>query len=330
MAKATIIGGTEVSVQNRPYRENLSDMMTTFKNVLTYFKQSGRALSGIQKLSLAPSAKLAVFPTVVLVPLYEEYQQPSGGLGRYTANYSLQANLYTKGVPISSTMRSGITLWESLQDIINWNPKLLDHTLDNTTTENVDYVDKALTVHIGNAALGPINPERAQGLQSVEIPIVIKTFLDLPAVITQSTTWQSGGVKPLLDAIYTTISGDSTLSSVFKTFEKQNIPPISKYPALTMGMEEVEQIRHTGWESRVVAVQLIVWSQMLPTQSSLTQHLSRVEQVRDVLFQNYGWGGLCVDSWIPRVDHGAYSADGKRDTLYSSLITLACEVRVDY
>jgi len=284
-------------------------LLTNIQSTLNSYTGSGESLEGLRIIRgvLPPQA---VFPVAAVLPVAERYAPPFGG-GVYKVYRRVNIEVYTRSYKSPrDALKDAMDYAESIRSILQDNYKLPSNGSDT-----------AWNITFGGIAYGMGGQLKGSFLQRAVVQVFIISDEEWASHTPVSTITEPDS-KSLMEAVYSTLSGDSNLSAV-KTFFEGTTPPIAdrQFPAVSVFLDS-EDSSHTeaGRDTVRRMLRLEVWSRLYGKEKSLDDNLDVVEALKASVQRNHQWGGKCVRSVIESIDYKQFVGD--RNILYDTAVNV--------
>jgi len=265
------------------------DLLYQLKKILLHYQKS--TLSGVRTFKLGVLPPQPIFPAINIMPEEETYQYNYNG-GKYEVLRSFLFEIYARHDSPAHAMETARDLVGFIKEILK-----INQTLDGVAVDlefHPRIFEELISFH-------------GKYLQIGTIPIRVLSYEFLPINRVQEDRIVSTTSSELINEIFQTLlncklkSGQFSLRNVAQ-FEKSRIPPIPKFPAITVTEPQLDQNRtYTGLDAGNRDFEVSIYTRLLDKDALLTDNLKILEVVKDVLQLHHRFGGRCIHSWVDSV-----------------------------
>jgi len=296
---------------------------TTMKALLTNIKQvflNARTSIGCDHYKRGILAIQPRFPCIAILPMTESIVEFRSG-GQYVIQRNINIEAYTKHFDTQKGL-------ERLKKIVAGMVNVCQtQNLDSTSTWKTTTIDSTWGSEVYET---PFEIEN-QIIQVATIPMTFTSHETMPTGRTPSATVVETSQSSLVDAIYSKILTYVNATDTFldlanvKQLYKKEIPPIPKYPAITVVGRNIDRERlYRGMDAPMHNIEIGVFTKLLDKEWSLDQNLDIIEVLKDVVQYNNDWGGRVEDTLISSIQYDRADISGL-GFCYRSRIFLSCE-----
>lgn len=268
---------------------------TTTKGLLDQVKATllnywNTTLKGVVTIKRGVLPPIPAFPAIAIMPEQEEYRYWAGK-NRYWVNRELSIEVYSKGPTVKTAREETEKLIYQLIEIFKkdhqWNSNAVDSTWSKET-----YFE-------------PITTGRSY-IQGGVVTLIVTSDEETPS--TEDYTDVTGtSVKDLIDTVYSTIetyknsTGALSVSNIRK-LEKQSIPAIADFPAVTIVIDYADRDRtYAGVDEVAYTLTISIFTKLLDKEVNLDSNLALLETVKDIIQKHNMWGGKALTTTVDRV-----------------------------
>lgn len=252
--------------------------LTNIKNTLLGYKDTTLKTISTWKVGILPP--LPAFPCIAILPEKERIIK-RGSNGSQTIEREIVIEVYSKATKVSDATFQ-------IQDIMNeiknigqiqisglWNNSCFDFDMYSESYLEPVLLKSNKVIHGGSM--------RFKFRDHHTIPYLLRKK---KSIINETSS------KNLVDAVYNIIysyKNDNTYSlSTINLFDKQDIPALSKFPALTVVEGSTKRYKSlTGIDEVTRTFDISIWTELIDKEASLERNLSLIEILKNILEIEY-------------------------------------------
>lgn len=265
------------------------DLLYQIKNTLLRHQRG--SLKDIKTFKLGVLPPQPIFPALNIMPEEETYSYPFNG-GKYEVHRSFLIEIFVRHDTPASAMEQTRDLVGHLKEILKSNRDMDGHAVD---------------VEFHPRFFEEVIAFQGKYLQIGTIPIRVLSYEFLPEnrvdedVIVPTTS--SELVKEIYETfqLYRLRPGNLSLKTI-EQLEKSRIPPIPKFPAISLIEPQIGQDRfYTGLDAGRRDFDISIYTRLLDKDPLLIENLTLLEVIKDIVQINHRFSGKCIQSFIDSV-----------------------------
>lgn len=293
--------------------------MATFKSLLTEIKSVVKTAVGdgnysnlykVKTVKRGMLSPIEQYPVIINVPVSESFDRFYSG-GQYQAVREVEFFIYTKRKyrTIEADRIENLKIVEELRNLVYTELLHLTSVYDIVLGSEV-YYD---ATSFGNVMI-----------QEGKFKATFWSKENLPIDRVERVSLNTSAVYDLYDCIRDVLKEAVNVNDIdVMKMEDTNIRPIGKFPAI--GVIELDTaLTHgeTGRDTQERAFRVYVWSKCFDKEIALDSNLDLLESVKNIIWKNYKWNGLCKNTRIQGINFSL--TDRENVLIYSTRVDFVC------